>query len=276
MCQPGRPGPRAESHDGSPGLAAFQRAKSTGSRLLLVDLDPGAGLRRSSRRGGTARRSRGSSRPRSTRAAGGVGPPAPPAAPPGRASGGCRRWRGARMGPFDTEPVELPQWIGLVVGGHLGLGARPARRLVDDLVVDVGDVADVRDVEAPPLQVPPDGVERQRAAGVAHVGHVVDGGPADVERDLARLAGLEQPTLSARERVVNLHREQATGPPGFPSYGLVSASSSLASASSSVTPMAKVSSETRIWRALVSIRFSPADRPLSLSRIDRFRTTSAT
>ena len=57
---------------------------------------------------------------------------------------------------------------------------------------------------------------------------------------------------------------------------LVSASSSLASASSSVTPMAKVNSETRIWRALVSMRFSPAERPLSLSRIERFRTTSAT
>ncbi len=48
------------------------------------------------------------------------------------------------------------------------------------------------------------------------------------------------------------------------------------SASASLTPMAKVSSETRICRALVSIRFSPAERPRSLSRIDRFRTTSAT
>ena len=57
-------------------------------------------------------------------------------------------------------------------------------------------------------------------------------------------------------------------------YG--SASSSLASASSSVTLRAKVSSDTRIWRALVSMRFSPAERPLSFSRIDRFRTTSAT
>ena len=28
MCQPGRPGPQGESHDGSPGFAAFQRTKS--------------------------------------------------------------------------------------------------------------------------------------------------------------------------------------------------------------------------------------------------------
>ena len=55
-----------------------------------------------------------------------------------------------------------------------------------------------------------------------------------------------------------------------------SAWSSRPSAASSFTLSAKVSSETRIWRALASMRFSPADRPLSFSRIDRFRTTSAT
>ena len=57
-------------------------------------------------------------------------------------------------------------------------------------------------------------------------------------------------------------------------YG--SASSSFFSASSSVTLSAKVSSDTRIWRAFVSMRFSPAERPLSFSRRERFRTTSAT
>ena len=57
-------------------------------------------------------------------------------------------------------------------------------------------------------------------------------------------------------------------------YG--SASLSRCSAVSSSTARAKVSSETRIWRARLSIRFSPADRPLSLSRMERFRTTSAT
>ena len=48
------------------------------------------------------------------------------------------------------------------------------------------------------------------------------------------------------------------------------------SAVSSSTARAKVSSDTRIWRARDSMRFSPAERPLSLSRIERFRTTSAT
>src|ERR1700677_3257421 len=57
-------------------------------------------------------------------------------------------------------------------------------------------------------------------------------------------------------------------------YGRTEASFS--SAASVSTFNANVSSETRIWRARVSMRFSPAERPLSLSRIDRFRTTSAT
>ena len=80
---------------------------------------------------------------------------------------------------------------------------------------------------------------------------------------------------------VGLRRWLAAGP--VPAGGGVRlrltygrASSSFFSASSSVTLRAKVSSDTRIWRALVSMRFSPADRPLSFSRIDRFRTTSAT
>ena len=56
----------------------------------------------------------------------------------------------------------------------------------------------------------------------------------------------------------------------------VSASFRRSSAVSSSTLSAKVNSDTRIWRARCSMRFSPADRPLSLSRMERFRTTSAT
>lgn len=33
MCQPGRPGPQGDCHDGSPGLAAFHRAKSAALRF---------------------------------------------------------------------------------------------------------------------------------------------------------------------------------------------------------------------------------------------------
>jgi len=53
-------------------------------------------------------------------------------------------------------------------------------------------------------------------------------------------------------------------------------SSRMTSAFSSSVFSASASSETRIWRALASMRFSPADRPRSLSRRHRSRTTSAT
>src|SRR5271157_2498670 len=53
-------------------------------------------------------------------------------------------------------------------------------------------------------------------------------------------------------------------------------SSSSASALSSLVFSASASSLTRICRALASIRFSPADRPRSLSLRHRSQTTSAT
>ncbi len=53
-------------------------------------------------------------------------------------------------------------------------------------------------------------------------------------------------------------------------------SSSRASALSSLVFSARASSLTRIWRALASILFSPAESPRSRSRRHRSRTTSAT
>ena len=38
MCQPGRPGPHGDGHDGSPGLAAFHSAKSSGARFFSVSI----------------------------------------------------------------------------------------------------------------------------------------------------------------------------------------------------------------------------------------------
>ena len=43
MCQPGRPLPHGLSHAGSPGLAAFQSAKSSGSRFCSPGCDALAG-----------------------------------------------------------------------------------------------------------------------------------------------------------------------------------------------------------------------------------------
>ena len=48
VCHPGRPAPHGDGHDGSPGFAFFQRAKSTGDALLLVRPRPGPRLAASS------------------------------------------------------------------------------------------------------------------------------------------------------------------------------------------------------------------------------------
>ena len=68
---------------------------------------------------------------------------------------------------------------------------RPRVGAVDDVVVDVGDVRDVADLEARPLEVAAQHVEHEREAAVAEVRRAVDGRPAHVHRHLARLARRE-------------------------------------------------------------------------------------
>ena len=81
---------------------------------------------------------------------------------------------------------------GLLVGGDdLGGAATLFGRPLDDVVVDVGDVGDVADLDATPLEVAAQDVVDQQRPPVADMGDVVDGGPADVHRDLARLARFE-------------------------------------------------------------------------------------
>ncbi len=52
VCQPGRPGPQGESHVGSPGLAFFQRTKSTGLRFSSSASTRAPGLQRVDRLAG--------------------------------------------------------------------------------------------------------------------------------------------------------------------------------------------------------------------------------
>ena len=61
------------------------------------------------------------------------------------------------------------------------------RRAHDDLVVDVREVTDEGDVPLPVAEVAHEGVEDDHGPGVADVAVVVDGHPADIEPDLARI-----------------------------------------------------------------------------------------
>jgi hypothetical protein len=73
----------------------------------------------------------------------------------------------------------------------------------DDLVVDVGDVADIGHLEAGTAQVAVDHVEHHQHARVPEMAKVVDGHAADVH---PHLAGLEwgEGRLAACQAVVDL------------------------------------------------------------------------
>ena len=95
--------------------------------------------------------------------------------------------RGARVDRRALDVVQVGEaQIGVdvalahaLVGNALGVGA------LDDLVVDVGEVVEVRDLVAQVLQVTPHDLARQRGADVPHVGLVLDRHPAHVHADLA-------------------------------------------------------------------------------------------
>ena len=185
-CQPGRPRPHGvaqEAVSGSPSLCAFQSAKSRGSRLRVVGLGVGgrlqvvellAGERPVLGKGADVEvhvavdgvgvpaldqplherdhvRARARSRAARTWAAGRRG----------RRRRGCRPARSRTPRPTTATSCAV------------GLG--------QDLVVDVGDVADVGDVETARGQPAPQDVERERGTDVAHVRRPLDGEPADVD-----------------------------------------------------------------------------------------------
>ena len=102
----------------------------------------------------------------------------------------------------------VDEGLGELRGNLCGGTAGPVR-LVDDLVVHVGDVLHEGDVEAPPGQIAADDVEADEGAGIADMDVVVHGGAADVHADLALVDGLEF-FLGAGLGVVNLDHMQTS------------------------------------------------------------------
>ena len=89
---------------------------------------------------------------------------------------------GHRVRPAYCEPVHLREVRRFELVGELGLGRAPFGRSSDDLVLDVGDVADEAHLEPAPLEVLPDRVVDDRGAPMPDVRDVVDGRSADVDR----------------------------------------------------------------------------------------------
>ena len=86
-----------------------------------------------------------------------------------------------------------------------------------DLVVDIGDVADIGDVivSIEVAQQAKQHVEDDDRPRVADMGEVVDRGPAHIHAHIARIEGLEGLLLTG-ERVVELKRHDSLLPYGRP------------------------------------------------------------
>ena len=199
---PARPAaaPRASARSvsGSPGLCAFHSAKSRGSRLRssvvgvggrlqVVELLPGqraVGRGRSGRRSRRRRRRRRRARASISRCISSTisrDVPGGPRLVGGRQAARGRRRRAVNARSFVVRPRPPRHAV------RRGLG--------EDLVVDVGDVADEGDVEPAGGQPAAQHVEGERGADVADVRRALHGGPADVDR---RLPGTQRREVADR------------------------------------------------------------------------------
>lgn len=97
-----------------------------------------------------------------------------------------------------------------VAGGKLCWGNTLGGGAGDDLVLDVCDVLDIRDLVAPPGEVTSDHVEGDRRPAVPDMGTRLHGRPADVHAHLARLARFER-LETTPEGVEDVHGRDATG-----------------------------------------------------------------
>jgi hypothetical protein len=95
---------------------------------------------------------------------------------------------GARLvrGRLDADRADVLAHRGDHLVGELADRDAALDRALDDLVLDVRDVADIRDLVAEHLQPAIDDVERHHHAGMAHVAQVIDRHAAHVHAHLAR------------------------------------------------------------------------------------------
>jgi len=97
-----------------------------------------------------------------------------------------------QVGSVDAESVHVDielvdEAIGEFCGGGVLFG-----RPVDDLVVDVGEVADIGHPQAAIAEIADDHVEGEGGAGVSYMAVVVRGDAAHIELDMSRFERLER------------------------------------------------------------------------------------
>ena len=107
-----------------------------------------------------------------------------------------------------VDRVHVLQELRVLLLGQLRDRDAALTRDTHHVVVDVGDVLDVPDLEGLELQVAAHDVEDDVGEGVPEVSHVVRGDPAHVHADDVVLDG-SQWLSAARERVVDLEQQRA-------------------------------------------------------------------
>ncbi len=214
MCQPGRPGPIAVSHDGSPGFGRLpQREVADVVLAVFVGLDPlpdpeALGIEAGQDAVGRPRRD-----PEEDRAV--VGPVGV-AAFEQRLDEGHDLVDVAGRARQDIRGRHPERRRVGQEGGHVPLGEGVGRlagrgRAADDLVVDVGDVHHPGHRVAAPAQVADEQVGEQERAEVADMGRPVDRRSARVDADPVVAQRHERARLP-RQRVVQpkAHRAAST------------------------------------------------------------------
>ena len=112
---------------------------------------------------------------------------------------------GTDGGLHHVEALGILDVLRLELAGHLQHGDALLLALLDELVVNVGDVGHKNDLVAPVLQIAAQRVKDDHGAGVADVYKVVHGGAADVDAVLAGGEG-DELLLLAGHGVKNFHR----------------------------------------------------------------------
>ena len=115
------------------------------------------------------------------------------------------RCTGLDGGLFAVQTGGILEVLGLKALGHFLHGGALLLALLDELVIDIGDVGDIDDLVAAVFQIAAQGIEHDQRAGVADVDIVVNGGAADVD---AVFAGhlRHKLFLLAGQGVENLHK----------------------------------------------------------------------
>ena len=91
------------------------------------------------------------------------------------------RCTGLDGGLFAVQTGGILEVLGLKALGHFLHGGALLLALLDELVINIGDVGDIDNLVAAVFQIAAQGIEHDQRAGIADVDIVVNGGAADID-----------------------------------------------------------------------------------------------